>query len=63
MITGELPSKYHKKYKYFLQQRKTTAIVKEIFANMKMNILKLIVARQKIPLAIKPQESPSLSIA
>ena len=31
---GELPSKYYEKIEHFLQQRKTIAIVKSIFANI-----------------------------
>ena len=46
MITGELQSKYHKKFGYFLQQRKTIAIVKWIFVNMEdKHLLELNIAQ------------------
>ena len=41
MITGEIPSKYHKKFEYFLKQRKTIAIVIKIFVNIEDKYFKI----------------------
>ena len=39
MITGELPSKYHKELKHVLHQHKNIVITKQIFVNIEFDLI------------------------